>query len=133
MHADWINALIGGIMIGIAASILLLGNGRIAGISGMLGNLTKGTKPSGDSLLFILGLLVAPLGYALLSDLPAISITSSLPVLILGGLAVGVGTQLGNGCTSGHGICGNARVSKRSLVATVTFILAGVLTVAIMG
>ncbi len=133
MHTDWIAALVGGLMIGLAASMLMLGNGRIAGISGMLGNLTKGTKPNADSILFLLGLATAPLGYLLFAELPQVSITSSIPVLILGGLAVGIGTQLGNGCTSGHGICGNARLSKRSIIATLTFITTGVLTVALMG
>lgn len=118
-------------MIGLAASILLLGNGRIAGISGMIGRLTR-SKPQTESLLFILGLLIAPVAYYFANTQPTVAITSSIPVLILGGITVGVGTQIGNGCTSGHGICGNARLSKRSIVATVTFIATGIATVAIM-
>ena len=133
MAYDWMMALAGGLLIGFAASLLLVGNGRIAGISGMLGNLTKGTKPNSESVLFVAGLFTAPLAYGLFYRFPEVEITSNLPVLIIGGLAVGVGTQLGNGCTSGHGICGNARLSKRSIIATITFIATGVLTVAVMG
>ncbi len=133
MEQDWINALIGGVVIGLAASIILLANGRIAGISGMLGQLTKGTKPQAESLLFILGLVGAPAIYGMFGKLPTIELSSNIYILIFGGVAVGIGTLMGNGCTSGHGICGNARLSKRSIVATATFILTGILTVAVMG
>ena len=133
MYSDWIAALAGGVMIGVAASILLLANGRIAGISGILGRLTKRTKPSSESILFLTGLIVAPVLYRMFFGMPELTVTASIPVLIIAGLAVGVGTQMGNGCTSGHGICGVARLSKRSIVATLTFILAGVVTVAVMG
>ena len=133
MYSDWMSALVGGLMIGAAASILLLANGRIAGISGIMGRLTKQMKPSSESLLFLAGLIIASVVYRTAFGLPDIEVTSSVPVLILSGLAVGVGTQMGNGCTSGHGICGTARLSKRSIAATLTFIVSGIVTVAVMG
>lgn len=122
-------SLVGGMMLGVATVILLLGIGRIAGISGIAASLLKPKRVETWQVLFILGLIVSPLLYRLVAPLPMMQVTSSLPLLIGAGLLVGFGTRLGSGCTSGHGICGNARLSPRSMVATVTFMLFGVLTV----
>ena len=109
--------------------ILLLGIGRIAGISGIFSSLLKPKRVEIWQVLFILGLIVSPLLYQLAIPLPDVAISTSLPLLIVAGLLVGFGTRLGSGCTSGHGICGNARLSPRSLAATITFMLFGVVTV----
>ncbi len=122
-------SLVGGLMLGVATVILLLGIGRIAGISGIGASLLKPKKVEMWQVLFILGLIVSPLLYQLVAPLPIMQVTSSLPLLIAAGLLVGFGTRLGSGCTSGHGICGNARLSPRSMAATVTFMLFGVITV----
>lgn len=125
-----ISALVGGGIIGIAATLLLVGNGRIAGISGILGGLLVPTR--GDRLwraLFMLGLVAAGVVAALIAPDSIGSSPRSLPVLAAAGLLVGVGTRLGNGCTSGHGVCGISRMSPRSLVATITFIGAGMVIV----
>lgn len=125
-----LTGIVGGVIIGIAVSIMLLFNGRVTGISGILGGLM--VAPRGDRSWrwsFILGLLAG--GAVLLWFSPA-SPASSMPTtaqVVIAGLLVGFGTLLGNGCTSGHGVCGISRLSIRSIVATVTFILAGVLTV----
>ena len=124
------SALAGGALIGLAATIFVLGNGRIAGISGMLADvLPLGDRPiSKTSLAFLLGLAIAPLAMLVVAP-PAATSFASLPELVLGGLFVGIGTRIGNGCTSGHGVCGLARFSPRSLAATITFVGAGMLTV----
>lgn len=122
-------SLVGGLMLGVATVILLLGIGRIAGISGIGASLLKPKRVEMWQVLFILGLIISPLLYQLVTPLPLMEITSSLPLLIGAGLLVGFGTRLGSGCTSGHGICGNARLSPRSMAATVTFMLFGILTV----
>lgn len=122
-------SLVGGLMLGVATVILLLGIGRIAGISGIASSLLKPKRVEVWQVLFILGLIVSPLLYRLVAPLPLMQITSSLPLLIGAGLLVGFGTRLGSGCTSGHGICGNARLSPRSMAATVTFMLFGIATV----
>ncbi len=126
-----IPALVGGVLIGLAAAILLLLNGRLAGVSGIAGGLTALNR--GDSawrVFFLGGLVVGALAYGFAEPASTdITISDSLPVLILGGLAVGFGTRMGGGCTSGHGVCGIARVSVRSLVATVTFMVLAVATV----
>lgn len=122
-------SLVGGLMLGVATVILLLGIGRIAGISGIFSNLLKPKQIELWQVLFILGLVVSPLLYSLLRPLPEVDISTSLPLLIGAGLLVGFGTRLGSGCTSGHGICGNARLSPRSMAATVTFMLFGIVTV----
>ncbi len=122
-------SLVGGLMIGVATVILLLGIGRIAGISGIAASLLK---PKGLELwqvLFVLGLIISPLLYQLIAPLPAVQVTRSLPLLIGAGVLVGFGTRLGSGCTSGHGICGNARLSPRSMAATATFMGFGIATV----
>lgn len=124
------SALIGGILIGLAAASFLLLNGRIAGISGILGGLL--TPLRGDiawRAAFILGLIGAPAVWILFADLPAINIEANTPALIIAGLLVGVGTRYGSGCTSGHGVCGLSRLSARSLVATLCFMGSGFVTV----
>jgi uncharacterized membrane protein YedE/YeeE len=113
-----------------AAALLVAFNGRIAGISGVLGGLLR--LPSGDAawrLAFLLGLAAAPLVYGLAAPLPAVTIEAGTPTLITAGLLVGLGTRYGSGCTSGHGVCGLSRRSPRSLAATAAFMLAGFATV----
>lgn len=122
-------SLVGGLMLGVATVILLLGIGRIAGISGIFSSLLKPKRVEMWQVLFIAGLIVSPLLYRLVKPLPVLDISTSIPLLIAAGLLVGFGTRLGSGCTSGHGICGNARLSPRSMTATVTFMLFGILTV----
>ena len=131
MYIDWQSftpwsSLAGGILIGAAASVLILFNGRIAGISGIIGGLLK---PAGGDIgwriAFIGGLLAAPLIYRLAAELPVIEIDAGNGILIAAGLLVGVGTRYGSGCTSGHGVCGISRLSPRSLAATLIFMAAG--------
>ena len=122
-------SLVGGLMLGVATVVLLLGIGRIAGISGIAASLLKPKKVELWQVLFILGLIISPLLYQLFATLPTMEVTDSLPLLIAAGLIVGFGTRLGSGCTSGHGICGNARLSPRSMAATVTFMFFGIVTV----
>ena len=135
MTIDWssftpVAALIGGALIGLAAALLILLNGRIAGISGVLGGLLKPVRHDvGWRLAFIGGLVAAPMLYWLLGPRPEISIDAGLGTLVAAGLLVGVGTRYGSGCTSGHGVCGLARLSPRSLAATATFMAAGFATV----
>ncbi len=124
------SSLAGGVLIGIAAAMLLLLNGRIAGISGILGGLLKPVSGEvGWRVAFIAGLLVSPLAYRLVAALPWPQIEASYGALVLAGLLVGVGTRYGGGCTSGHGVCGLSRLSPRSLVATLAFMGAGFATV----
>lgn len=124
MIQDWIFGLAGGLLIGTASAILLLGNGRIAGVSGILGGVLariSEMRGAGEGLAFIAGLIGLPALYALTMGAPAITVTSSAFLLVTGGLLVGFGTRLGSGCTSGHGVCGLSRLSPRSLVATGVF------------
>ena len=124
------SALVGGILIGIATAMFLLLNGRIAGISGILGGLLKPTRGDvGWRAAFVVGLIVAPLVYGLFAMLPRLQIEASYGALVHAGLLVGVGTRYGSGCTSGHGVCGVSRLSPRSLVATLTFMGVGFATV----
>ena len=133
IQIDWLAftpiSLVGGLLLGLSTVVLLLGIGRIAGISGIFSSLLKPKDIEVWQVLFILGLIVSPLLYSLVRPLPDIEITTSLPLLIGAGILVGFGTRLGSGCTSGDGICGNARLSPRSLAATVTFMLFGIITV----
>lgn len=135
MSIDWnhftpFTALAGGVLIGIAAGMLVLLNGRIAGISGVLGGLLRPVKgDSGWRIAFVLGLVGAPLVYLLFVALPKPQIDAGYGALVLAGLLVGIGTRYGSGCTSGHGVCGLSRLSPRSLVATVAFMGAGFVTV----
>ena len=124
------SALAGGVLIGLAAALLVLLNGRIAGISGVLGGLLKPVKGDvGWRIAFVMGLVIAPTGYAQVAKLPELQIDAQFGALIAAGLLVGVGTRYGSGCTSGHGVCGLARLSPRSMLATATFMVAGASTV----
>lgn len=135
---DWVHftpwtSLAGGILIGAAAAMFLLLNGRIAGISGILGGLLR--PKAGDTgwrVAFVLGLVAAPLVYQLAAPLPAVQIDAGTALLVVAGLLVGVGTRYGSGCTSGHGVCGLSRLSPRSMVATAAFMSAGFVTVFIV-
>jgi uncharacterized membrane protein YedE/YeeE len=135
MSVDWNaftpwSSLAGGALIGIAAAMLALLNGRIAGISGVLGGLLNPLRGDiGWRAAFVLGLLGAPLGYLLFAALPRPQIDAGFGALAIAGLLVGVGTRYGSGCTSGHGVCGLSRLSPRSLAATSAFMGAGFLTV----
>ncbi|PZP93927.1 MAG: YeeE/YedE [Variovorax paradoxus] len=123
-------ALAGGALIGLAAAIFVLFNGRIAGISGILGGLLRPASGGvGWRLAFLAGLVGAPMVYALAATLPRPQIDAGWGALIAAGLLVGVGTRYGSGCTSGHGVCGLSRLSLRSLVATLCFMGAGFATV----
>ena len=127
------TALIGGMLIGLAAAMFALLNGRVAGISGVLGGLFKPTRGDiGWRLAFIGGLVGASLVYRLFATLPAVQIDASYAALVVAGLLVGVGTRYGSGCTSGHGVCGLSRLSPRSLVATLAFMGAGFVTVFVL-
>lgn len=136
MSIDWINftpasAVSGGLLIGLSVALLLLVNGRIAGISGIVGGLLQVPK-SGDSawrIAFVLGLVAAPLFYQVFSALPVSRIDTGWGMLIVAGLCVGLGSRIGSGCTSGHGVCGVSRLSPRSLAATLTFMGSGFLVV----
>jgi len=135
MNPEWINGLIGGGLIGAAAGLLLLGNGRIAGISGILGGMldTSSVAMWTERTVFIGAILVSPIIYLALIGDKQIVVTSDAGLLIAGGLLVGFGSRLGSGCTSGHGVCGSARLSKRSMAAMATFMATAIATVAIMG
>ena len=127
------SSLAGGLLIGAAAAMFLLFNGRIAGISGIVGGLLRPVAGDiGWRIAFILGLAGAPLVYGLAARLPAVRVDADMATLVVAGLLVGVGTRYGSGCTSGHGVCGLARLSPRSLVATASFMLAGFVTVYIV-
>lgn len=138
MTLDWANftpwaSLSGGIVIGIAAAIFVLFNGRIAGISGILGGLIRPKRGDiGWRTAFILGLLLAPLAFTAFAPLPPMHIDAGSGLLVMAGLLVGIGTRYGAGCTSGHGVCGLSRFSLRSLVATAAFMSAGFLTVFVL-
>jgi uncharacterized membrane protein YedE/YeeE len=138
MNVDWTSftpwaSLAGGLVIGLAAAMFVLLNGRIAGISGILGGML--TLPKGDTAwraAFVAGLVLAPLVYAMFHGLPAVRVDAGAGTLVAAGLLVGIGTRYGSGCTSGHGVCGLSRFSPRSLVATGAFMAAGFVTVFIV-
>ena len=135
MLIDWNNftpwaSLAGGALLGIAAAMLIFFNGRIAGISGIVGGLVKPRLHDVSwRIAFIAGLIIAPLLWQIFSALPPIQIGASNTLLVVSGLLVGVGTRFGAGCTSGHGICGLSRLSPRSIIATLSFMFAGFVTV----
>jgi len=135
MLIDWNHftpwsALAGGALIGVASAIFVLFNGRIAGITGIVGGLFKPKRRDiGWRLAFIAGLMAAPLAWLLFAPLPAIEIDANSTLLAAAGLIVGIGTRYASGCTSGHGVCGISRLSPRSIIATLAFIATGVLTV----
>jgi len=128
---DWILGLIGGLMIGASAALLLLGNGRVLGASGIFGALVEG-DPSRERLAFVVALIGAPALAALAFGAPAFTPAfvggRDLPLLVLAGLLVGFGTRMANGCTSGHGVVGMARFAPRSIVATLVYLGAGFIT-----
>ena len=126
------SALIGGIIIGLAVVIFFLFNGRLVGISGIAANALNQKERRIDNILFLVGLIIGPILYSLISNKEInISISNSLPLLIVAGLLVGIGTRISGGCTSGHGISGIGRFSLRSIIATITFMVVGILTVLI--
>lgn len=137
---DWvnftpINSLLGGVFIGLAATILLLANGRIMGISGILGDiiLFKEKDQISWRIVFVIGVLIGPFLYLIIfQDLKSEMVADRI-LLIQAGLLVGLGTSIGSGCTSGHGICGISRLSIRSIVATFIFVVSGVVTVFFIG
>ena len=131
MQSDWIWGLAGGGLIGTAAALFLLVNGRIMGASGLIGGLVDGSgrDTAGERIAFLAGLFLLPLGLALLIGGTDTHLTTNPLLLIAAGLLVGVGTRVANGCTSGHGVCGISRLSLRGIVATVFYIGAGGLTV----
>ena len=137
---DWVNftptnSLLGGIFIGLAATILLLANGRIMGISGILGDiiLFKEKDQISWRIIFVIGVLIGPFIYLMIfQDLKSEMVADRI-LLIQAGLLVGLGTSIGSGCTSGHGICGISRLSIRSIVATFIFVVSGVVTVYFIG
>ena len=135
---DWIHftpwaALAGGLLIGLAAAGFVLFNGRIAGISGILGGLLR-PQPGdlGWRMAFLAGLIAAPVLYGLVTALPEVTVDAGEGTLVAAGLLVGLGTRYGAGCTSGHGVCGISRMSPRSLIATAAFMFAGFVTVYIV-
>jgi uncharacterized membrane protein YedE/YeeE len=135
MTIDWnaftpFTALAGGAMIGVAASLLVLLNGRIAGISGIVGGFVRaGAADRLWRMAFVAGILLAPVVALLFGSAPHITIDASIPALVIAGFLVGLGTRYGSGCTSGHGVCGLARLSMRSIIATIVFMAAGFIIV----
>ena len=138
MYVDWASftpwsAAIGGVIIGIAVALFALVNGRVAGISGIVGGMLRPASQNFSwRAAFVAGLVASPLLYSGVAAPPAIVIDANYPMLIVAGLLVGVGTRYGAGCTSGHGVCGVSRLSPRSLVATALFMVAGFTTVFVM-
>ncbi len=129
-----LSGLLGGALIGLSAAMLMLLTGRIAGISGIFGGLlVQGAKDRGWRLAFVAGLIAAPLIASILTGalLPSPAMPASLFLIVVAGLLVGFGSRMGGGCTSGHGVCGVARLSARSLIATAVFMIAAIVTVAI--
>jgi uncharacterized membrane protein YedE/YeeE len=125
-----VSATVGGLTIGLAAGLLLLLRGRIAGISGILGSaLTQPLGEGGWRLAFLVGLPIGAAAVSLSAGSLVVEVAASTPVLVVAGLLVGFGTQLGSGCTSGHGVCGIARGSKRSITATLVFMGSAAITV----
>ncbi|WGL61661.1 YeeE/YedE family protein [Pseudomonas sp. CW003PS] len=138
MSIDWASftpwsALAGGALIGLAAALFALLNGRVAGISGLLGSLLqRGAEGRGEKAAFLVGLLLAPLLWGFFAALPSIHFETGSLGLVVAGLLVGIGTRYGSGCTSGHGVCGISRLSPRSLVATLCFMATGFATVFVL-
>ena len=138
MNVDWLNftpwsSLAGGALLGLAASLFVVANGRIAGISGLIGSLLqRGSEGVSEKALFLLGLLIAPILWGLFATLPQIEFKTGWFGLIVAGVLVGIGTRYGSGCTSGHGVCGISRLSPRSMVATACFMFSGFATVFVL-
>jgi hypothetical protein len=143
MNFDWQNftpyaSLAGGAVIGLATAAYLLGNGRVAGIAGIVASplralvSSKNLAAEGSRLLFILGLMAAPWLWSLFAPYPEAGVDVGWGALVAAGLLVGAGVRMGNGCTSGHGVCGLSRLSLRSLVNVLAFMVAGFVTVFVM-
>ena len=128
-----ISAFVGGSLIGFAAFLFFAFNGRMAGVSSIASGSIINKENRFDNILFLLGLIVGPIIYSFSGNEIVSVLTNSIPLLVIGGLLVGVGTKIGSGCTSGHGVCGISRFSLRSIIATITFIIMGVITVLIFG
>ena len=128
------SAFLGGIIIGLAVIIFFIGNGRLAGISGIVNDTLVSKQNRTDNFLFVVGLVLGPIFYTFLTkiNIPFL-ITSSLPIIISAGLLVGIGTKIGSGCTSGHGICGISLLSPRSITATIIFMITAIITVMLIG
>ena len=129
-----LSALVGGIIIGLAVILFFIGNGRLAGVSGIVNNALVSKQNRTDNFLLIVGLVLGPIFYAFFIkiDIPFL-ITSSLPIIIIAGFLVGIGTKIGSGCTSGHGICGISLLSTRSIIATIIFMITAIITVKLIG
>ena len=127
-------AFTGGAIIGLAVVLFFIGNGRLAGVSGIASNFLTSKIKRIDNLLFLIGLIVGPIIFSIFisNEIPFL-IKNSFPLIIFSGLLVGIGTRVSSGCTSGHGICGIGRFSLRSIIATATFILTGIATVSFFG
>jgi uncharacterized membrane protein YedE/YeeE len=138
MTIDWIHftpgmSLLGGVLIGISSALFVLANGRIAGISGIIGGLlSRGSGDRAWRLAFLLGLIAAPAAIFALTGPVNATIEANTEILVIAGLLVGIGTRYGAGCTSGHGVCGLSRLSPRSLVATLAFMGSGMAIVFVM-
>ena len=128
------SAFFGGIIIGLAVIIFFIGNGRLAGVSGIVNDTLVSKQNRTDNFLFIVGLVLGPIFYVLFTkiNIPFL-ITSSLPIIISAGFLVGIGTKIGRGCTSGHGICGISLLSPRSIIATIIFMITAIITVKLIG
>ena len=128
------SAFVGGIIIGLAVIIFFVGNGRLAGVSGIVNATLVSKQNRTDNLLFIVGLVLGPIFYVFFTkiDIPFL-ITSSLPIIIIAGFLVGIGTKIGRGCTSGHGICGISFLSTRSIIATIIFMITAIITAKLIG
>ena len=128
------SAFVGGIIIGLAVIIFFVGNGRLAGISGIVNAALVSKQNRTDNFLLIVGLVLGPIFYTFFTkiDIPFL-ITSSLPIIIIAGFLVGIGTKIGRGCTSGHGICGISFLSTRSIIATIIFMITAIITAKLIG
>jgi len=128
------SAFVGGVIIGFAVIIFFIGNGRLAGVSGIVNATLVSKQNRTDNFLFIVGLILGPIFYVFFTkvDIPFL-ITSSLPTIITAGFLVGIGTKVGRGCTSGHGICGISILSARSIIATIIFMITAIITVKLIG
>jgi len=128
------SAFLGGIIIGLAVIIFFIGNGRLAGISGIVNDTLVSKQNRTDNFLFVVGLVLGPIFYTFLTkiNIPFL-ITSSLPIIFSAGFLVGIGTKIGRGCTSGHGICGISLLSLRSIIATIIFMITAIITVKLIG
>lgn len=126
---SWYFALAGGILIGLAAAVVMMVQGRIAGISGIVGGIVERRGDAGWRIAFVAGLALAGIGAMIFAPSAVGASPRTLPVVAIAGFLVGIGTRMGGGCTSGHGVCGLGRLSPRSLVAVITFVATGMITV----